>query len=146
MKFLLGKGLKMHTFHFCSRFLFRDAGQSRQSAYKESSTNQHASTYEGFGPPRPISRELCPNRYLEQYNADAKTPIDLVFFEHANKHIARLCRILRVPGGHALLLGTNGSGKSTVPAMRARPYQLLFSAVARCRENHAERKNGSWDS
>lgn len=51
-------------------------------------------------------------RYLEQYNAMAKTPLDLVFFEHANKHIARLCRILRIPGGHALLLGTNGSGQT----------------------------------
>lgn len=52
------------------------------------------------------------NRYLEQYNAVAKTPLDLVFFEHANKHIARLCRILRIPGGHALLLGSNGSGQT----------------------------------
>ncbi|KAL8455590.1 hypothetical protein Emag_000585 [Eimeria magna] len=68
-------------------------------------------------------------RYLEQYNAVAKISIDIVFFEHANKHIARLCRILRIPGGNALLLGANGSG----PILELHwPMQILRTNIAAC--------------
>ncbi|KAL8438977.1 hypothetical protein Efla_006922 [Eimeria flavescens] len=73
-------------------------------------------------------------RYLEQYNAVAKIPLDLVFFEHVNKHIARLCRILRMPKGNALLLGANGSGAETAVAhkgpQQASTQQFLIDEIS----------------
>ena len=49
---------------------------------------------------------------LEDYNTIYnKNPLDLVFFEDAIKHIARLARVLKIPGGHAMLVGVGGSGK-----------------------------------
>lgn len=47
---------------------------------------------------------------LKEYN-DINAYMGLVLFEDALKHIARLCRIVLPPSGHALLVGVGGSGK-----------------------------------
>lgn len=38
----------------------------------------------------------------------------LVFFKEAVEHVCRACRVLRQPSAHMLLIGLDGTGKSTV--------------------------------
>mmetsp|Transcript_42282 Transcript_42282/g.49203 ORF Transcript_42282/g.49203 Transcript_42282/m.49203 type:complete len:220 (+) Transcript_42282:158-817(+) len=52
--------------------------------------------------------------YLHDYNEGVKHPMRLVMFLEACDHVSRICRILRQPKGHALLLGVGGSGRQSL--------------------------------
>ena len=66
--------------------------------------------YKEISEPNAMSAVMC--QFLEDYNSIyTKNPLDLVFFEDAVNHIARLARVLKIPGGHAMLVGVGGSGK-----------------------------------
>jgi dynein heavy chain len=50
---------------------------------------------------------------LLEYN-EANPVMDLVLFDDALRHVARIARAISAPGGHALLVGVGGSGKQSL--------------------------------
>jgi dynein heavy chain, axonemal len=56
--------------------------------------------------------------YLTEYNMSrADGGMDLVLFTYCVEHVVRVCRVLRQPGGNALLVGVGGSGRKSVTAL-----------------------------
>ncbi|KAL8274185.1 hypothetical protein Esti_001870 [Eimeria stiedai] len=78
-----------------------------QSALQQLERNEIADSLE--------VRQLL-ERLLELHNCDNK-PMNLVMFEDAIAHIARVHRIIRMDRGHALLIGVGGSGKRSVATL-----------------------------
>lgn len=52
--------------------------------------------------------------FINEYNAVNTIGMQLVMFLDACEHVSRICRILRQPSGHALLLGVRGSGRQSL--------------------------------
>ena len=55
---------------------------------------------------------------MEEYNENVAT-MDLVLFNQAMEHISRICRIIHLPGGNAMLVGVGGSGKQSLSKLSA---------------------------
>lgn len=56
---------------------------------------------------------------IDEYNATHKTKLDIVLFRFALEHLSRICRLLSISGGCALLVGVSGSGRQTLTRLAA---------------------------
>ena len=59
------------------------------------------------------------NDSLDQYNGVSQRPMDLVLFNYAVIHLLRICRILKMHKGNALLIGVGGSGRQSLSYLAA---------------------------
>lgn len=70
--------------------------------------------WDGMGSVRQIM-----NAFLHDYNAISQQPMPLTLFRYAVQHCARIARVLKMPGGHALLVGLPGSGRASLCRLAA---------------------------
>ena len=56
---------------------------------------------------------------LDDYNSVTNAPMKLVMFLDAIEHVSRVCRVIRLPLGNALLLGVGGSGRQSLTRLAA---------------------------
>lgn len=51
---------------------------------------------------------------LNEYNAMHKAKMTIVLFDYALEHLSKICRLLSMPSGNALLVGVGGSGRQSL--------------------------------
>ena len=72
--------------------------------------------------------------YLRDYNGVSKRPMNLAIFLFAVEHVSRICRVLKQPGGHMLLVGVGGSGRQSLTRLGAsvsamQVFQVRFYVI-----------------
>jgi dynein heavy chain len=66
---------------------------------------------------------------IDDYNATTSKQMKLVMFQDAIQHIARITRIVKQPGGNALLLGVGGSGRQSLARVAAHLSEFKLACI-----------------
>lgn len=69
--------------------------------------------------------------YLNEYNqyVGQKKQMNIVMFTDACHHVAKICRVLRNPKGHILLMGVGGSGRQSLSKLSAYIMNLKIQQI-----------------
>ena len=109
--------------------LIKDTVKEHFGAEFDKIKGQHANlVYSNFGDPKSLAKPYCElsdrtnlgkvmEEYLDDFNQQTNKPMNLVLFDSAVEHIARISRIINQPYGNALLVGVGGSGRKSLTTL-----------------------------